>query len=152
VWRRRAAARSTATSAASGSSISDDIAFLQRESYEELADAIEAAGLTDMSFSCETRADLVMKNPDTFKRWKEIGLHMVFLGIEKMDDDGLDSVRKRTKGGALTNLAAIEYLEECGISPLASLIADPGWDDEDFDRLEETVKRASTSGSRGCTG
>ncbi len=118
----------------------DDIAFLQRESYEELADAIEAAGLTDMSFSCETRADLVMKYPDTFKRWKEIGLHMVFLGIEKMDDDGLDSVRKRTKGGALTNLAAIEYLEDCGISPLASLIADPGWDDEDFDRLEETVK------------
>jgi radical SAM superfamily enzyme YgiQ (UPF0313 family) len=118
----------------------DDIAFLQRESYEELADAIEAAGLTDMSFSCETRADLVMKYPETFKRWKEIGLHMVFLGIEKMDDDGLDSVRKRTKGGALTNLAAIEYLEDCEISPLASLIADPGWDDEDFDRLEETVK------------
>jgi radical SAM superfamily enzyme YgiQ (UPF0313 family) len=120
--------------------ITDDIAFLQSESYDELADAIEAAGLTDMSFSCETRADLVMKYPDTFKRWKEIGLHMVFLGIEKMDDDGLDSVRKRTKGGALTNLAAIEHLEECGISPLASLIADPDWDDEDFDRLEETVK------------
>ena len=65
---------------------------------------------------------------------------MVFLGIEKMDDDGLASVRKRTKGGALTNLAAIEHLEKCGISPLASLIADPDWDDEDFDRLEETVK------------
>jgi radical SAM superfamily enzyme YgiQ (UPF0313 family) len=65
----------------------------------------------------------------------------VFLGIEKVDDEGLDSVRKRTKGGANTNVEAIEILRRCGITPMTSLITDPAWTEEDFDRLEEFVRR-----------
>lgn len=117
----------------------DDIAFLQRESYEELGEGIRRAGL-ELTYACETRADLVVKYGDLFKQWKDLGMHLVFLGIEKMDDDGLDAVRKRLKGGSQTNLEAIQILQDYGISPLTSLIADPGWGDEEFDRLEKTVK------------
>ncbi|MGH7574147.1 MAG: B12-binding domain-containing radical SAM protein [Longimicrobiales bacterium] len=117
----------------------DDIAFLQRDAYEELALEIRATGLK-MDFVCETRADLVVKYGDLFKLWKEIGLKTIFLGVEKVDDDGLDSVRKRTKGGADTNLKAIEILRACGITPMTSLITDPAWGEEDFDRLERFVK------------
>ncbi len=119
----------------------DDIAFLQRDAYEELAHRIRAAGLK-LLYSCETRADLVVKYRDLFKLWKEVGMKTIFLGIEKVDDNGLDAVRKRTKGGAATNLEAIEILRETGITPMTSLITDPAWGEEDFDRLEEFVRLA----------
>jgi radical SAM superfamily enzyme YgiQ (UPF0313 family) len=117
----------------------DDIAFLQHDAYEELALRIREAGLTHL-YSCETRADLVVRYRDLFRLWKEVGLKTVFLGIEKVDDDGLDSIRKRTKGGAATNLEAIEILRSHGITPMTSLITDPAWGEEDFDRLEEFVE------------
>lgn len=117
----------------------DDIAFLQYDAYEELGERIEAAGL-DLQYSCETRADLVVKYRDLFKLWKRIGMNTIFLGIEKVDDRGLDAVRKRTKGGATTNVEAIEILRREGITPMTSLITDPSWGEEDFDRLEEFVR------------
>jgi radical SAM superfamily enzyme YgiQ (UPF0313 family) len=119
----------------------DDIAFLQHDAYEELAHQIRAAGLK-LLYSCETRSDLVVKYRDLFKLWKEIGMKTIFLGIEKVDDNGLDAVRKRTKGGAATNLEAIEILRQHGITPMTSLITDPAWGEEDFDRLEEFVRLA----------
>jgi len=114
----------------------DDIAFLQHDAYEELGLRIKEAGLKHL-YSCETRADLVVRYRDLFGLWKEVGLKTVFLGIEKVDDGGLDSIRKRTKGGAATNLEAIEILRSHGITPMTSLITDPAWGEEDFDRLEE---------------
>lgn len=117
----------------------DDIAFLHHDAYEELAYQIRAAGLKIL-YSCETRADLVVKYRDLFKLWREIGLKTVFLGIEKVDDGGLESVRKRTKGGATTNLEAIDILRSHHITPMTSLITDPAWGERDFDRLEEFVR------------
>lgn len=114
----------------------DDIAFLQHDAYEELAYRIRDAGIKHM-YSCETRADLIVRYRDLFALWREVGLKTVFLGIEKVDDSGLASVRKRTKGGAATNLEAIEILRSHNITPMTSLITDPAWDEADFDRLEE---------------
>ena len=119
----------------------DDIAFLQREAYEELAHRIRAAGLR-LLYSCETRADLVVKYRELFELWKDVGMKTIFLGIEKVDDKGLEAVRKRTKGGAATNLEAIEILRRAGITPMTSLITDPAWGEDDFDRLEEFIHLA----------
>jgi magnesium-protoporphyrin IX monomethyl ester (oxidative) cyclase len=119
----------------------DDIAFLQHDAYEEMAHQIRAAGI-HLLYSCETRADLVVRYRDLFGLWKQIGMKTIFLGIEKVDDSGLDAVRKRTKGGAATNLEAIDILRQQGITPMTSLITDPAWGEEDFDRLEEFVRLA----------
>ncbi len=117
----------------------DDIAFLQRDAYERLGERIRASGL-ELHYSCETRADLVVKYDELFELWKSIGMDTIFLGIEKIDDQGLDAVRKRTKGGANTNVEAIEILRRRGITPMTSMITDPTWDEEDFDRLEAFVR------------
>jgi radical SAM superfamily enzyme YgiQ (UPF0313 family) len=119
----------------------DDIAFLQHDAYEELGLRIKEAGLKHL-YSCETRADLVVRYRDLFGLWREAGLKTVFLGIEKVDDSGLESIRKRTKGGSATNLEAIEILKSHHITPMTSLITDPAWGEEDFDRLEEFLKLA----------
>ena len=119
----------------------DDIAFLQHDAYERLGNAIKDADL-GLEFIAETRADLVVKYRDLFPLWSEIGLRTMFLGIERVDDAGLEAVRKRTKGGVGANIEAIEILRQAGIKPMTSLITDPSWDEEDFDRLEAFVRTA----------
>lgn len=111
----------------------DDIAFIHRPSYEELGHLIRAAGIT-RHFSAETRADLVVKYQDMFDLWKSVGMRTIFLGIEKIDDAGLESVRKRTDHEK--NALAIRILQDKGIRPMTSMIVDPQWSEEDFDRLE----------------
>jgi radical SAM superfamily enzyme YgiQ (UPF0313 family) len=120
--------------------ITDDIAFLDRDIYRELAERLEASGMRKM-YSCETRSDLLVRHRDLLPRWRAVGLDTVFLGIEKIDDAGLASVRKRTKGGSGTNVEAIRILRGEGITPMTMFITDPGWGEEDFDRLEEFVSR-----------
>jgi radical SAM superfamily enzyme YgiQ (UPF0313 family) len=116
--------------------ISDDLAFFDHGVYRELGDRLYASGIRKM-YSCETRSDLVVRHRDLFARWRAIGLDTVFLGIEKIDDLGLGSVRKRTK--ASTNVEAIRILRSEGIVPMTNFIADPAWGEEEFDRLEEFV-------------
>jgi magnesium-protoporphyrin IX monomethyl ester (oxidative) cyclase len=118
----------------------DDIAFLNHDSYRELGERIEAEGLRK-TYACETRSDLVVRYRDLFARWSRIGLRTIFLGIERIDDAGLEAVRKRTKGGSNTNVEAIRILREEGIMPMTTFITDPAWGEEDFDRLEEFIER-----------
>jgi radical SAM superfamily enzyme YgiQ (UPF0313 family) len=118
--------------------ITDDIAFLNHDSYRELGERLKAAGIKK-KFSCETRSDLVVKYRDLFATWKEVGLNTIFLGVEKVDDDGLASLRKRTRGGCNTNVDAIHALQDVGITPMTTFITDPAWGERDFDRLEAFI-------------
>lgn len=117
----------------------DDIAFLNHESYKELGERILASGIKK-SFSCETRCDLIIKYRDLFAMWRKAGLSAVFLGVEKIDDEGLAAIRKRTKGGTSTNVEAIRTLQDVGITPLTIFITDPQWGEDDFDRLEAFIE------------
>ncbi len=120
--------------------ITDDLAFLDYDTYRELGERIEACGIRKM-YSCETRSDLIVRHRDLLPRWRAVGMDTIFLGIEKIDDAGLAAVRKRTKGGSSTNVEAIRILRGEGIQPMTMFITDPAWGEEDFDRLEEFVSR-----------
>src|SRR5207247_1960639 len=91
--------------------------FRPRPFTRELGERIEAEGLRK-TYACETRCDLVVRYRDLFARWSRAGLRTIFLGIERIDDAGLDAVRKRTKGGSSTNVQAIHILREEGITPM----------------------------------
>ena len=146
-YRRRAAKRSPASIVREleGMSedyvfITDDLAFLDGDAYRDLGERIAASGIRK-DYSCETRSDLVVRHRELLAGWKAVGLGTVFLGIEKIDDAGLEAVRKRIKGGADTNVEAIRILRGEGITPMTMFITDPAWGEEDFDRLEEFVDR-----------
>ena len=114
----------------------DDIAFLERDSYRELGERIRAEGIRK-SFAADTRTDLVVRYRDLFDLWREGGLQTVFLGVEMVTEEGLRSVRKRNK--TQNNLLAIEILRDKGITPMTSMIVDPQWEEADFDRLAEWI-------------
>jgi hopanoid C-3 methylase HpnR len=114
--------------------LTDDIAFINRKESEELALLLKQNGIKKQ-YTCETRADLIVRNKDLLKLWREVGLKTVFVGIEKIDDEGLKSVNKRTK--ATTNDKALEVLTSIGIRPIATFIVDPMFTEDDFNRLKE---------------
>jgi hopanoid C-3 methylase len=116
--------------------ITDDIAFLNHDAYREMGERIKAAGIWKR-FSCETRSDLVIRHRDILEKWRDVGLNTIFLGVEKIDDEGLAAIRKRTKGGAGTNVEAIRTLRDVGITPMTIFITDAAWGEDDFERLEE---------------
>jgi radical SAM superfamily enzyme YgiQ (UPF0313 family) len=88
-------------------------------------------------FTCETRADVVVRHKDVIKLWKEVGLEFIFLGLEKIDDEGLKSVKKHTKAGM--NEKALDIVNSLGIRPMATFIVDPGWGEEEFEKLKRYV-------------
>ena len=43
----------------------------------------------------ETRGDVLFRNKEVFKFWRQLGMEYLFLGIEAIDEEGLKKFRKR---------------------------------------------------------
>ena len=64
--------------------IVDDVAFIQAEHGNAIADAIERRGIKKRYY-LETRGDVLLRNKELFRRWKTLGLEYMFLGLEAID-------------------------------------------------------------------
>jgi len=129
-----AAADELASIAEPGIFIVDDVAFVHPEHGMAIADAIARRGLKKRYY-LETRCDVLLRNKDVFRRWRELGLEYMFLGLEALDEEGLKVFRKRAM--ADSNREALEFARSLGITVAINLIADPAWDRARF----ETVRR-----------
>ena len=124
--------------------ITDDIFWMNVRRGEEMARQIKAAGIRKY-FTVQTRTDIICKFPHLIEMWKECGDLAIFLGVEAVTNEGLQSVNK--KNSADNNLRAIEILKEMGVGFTSNFIVDPAWDREDFARLREWIARHGTYNS-----
>jgi hopanoid C-3 methylase HpnR len=109
--------------------IVDDVAFIQDKLGLEIGEAIARKGIKK-EYYLETRGDVLLRNKDVFKLWKQIGMQYMFLGVEAIDEEGLQKYRKRINLGK--NYEALEFARSLGISVAINIIADPDWDKERF--------------------
>ncbi len=86
----------------------------------------------------QTRTDVVARNPALMEAWADIGLRGVFLGLEKVTQDELDSVGK--KNSLENNERALELLKSLDVSAVTSFIMDTGAERKDFALLRDYVK------------
>ena len=114
--------------------IVDDVAFIRERHGLAIADAIARAGIRK-KYYLETRGDVLLRNREVFRRWKEIGLDYMFLGIEALDDEGL--VRYRKRASLSSNFAALDFARSLGINVAVNIIADPDWDEARFDAVRQ---------------
>lgn len=114
--------------------IVDDVAFIQERHGLEIAAAIARAGIRK-KYYLETRGDVLLRNREVFRRWKELGLDYMFLGIEALDEDGLRRYRKRASLSG--NFEALEFARSLGINVAVNIIADPDWDEDRFDIVRQ---------------
>jgi hopanoid C-3 methylase HpnR len=114
--------------------IVDDVAFLQERHAMAIGEAIARSGIKK-HYYLETRGDVLLRHKDVFRFWKKLGLEYMFLGIEAIDEEGLQKFRKRATLGS--NFEALEFARSLGIYVLINLIADPEWDRERFRIIRE---------------
>src|SRR6266403_2031142 len=114
--------------------IVDDVAFVQQRHGMEIAEAIIRAGIRK-KYYLETRGDVLLRNKEVFRFWKKLGLEYMFIGIEAIDEEGLQKLRKRATLGS--SFEALEFARSLGIYVLINLIADPEWDRERFRIVRE---------------
>lgn len=117
--------------------ITDDIFWLDPSRDREIAERIRSAGIRK-SFCVQARTDTVARQAELIKFWRELGDLTIFLGLETIDDAGLDSLNKRN--AAANNRLAVEILRDLGISFTANFIVDPNWRREDFAALKDWLE------------
>ncbi len=109
--------------------IVDDVAFIRPEHGDAIAAELERRRVRKRYY-LETRADVLLRNPDVFERWARLGLCYMFLGMEAIDARGLELFRKRVSPDQ--NFHALEAARKLGIDVAINLIVDPAWDHEQF--------------------
>lgn len=114
--------------------IVDDVAFIKSDHGEAIAHEVERRSIRKRYY-LETRADVLLRNPDVFDRWRRLGLTYMFLGIEALDEAGLELYRKRVSPEA--NVRALELARRLGITVAINLIVDPQWDEKQFQLVRE---------------
>jgi len=114
----------------------DDLFFLDAERSESLALEIRKAKIKKY-YTCQARADWVVKNRGAVRLWKEAGLKRIFIGLESASDHGL---KRHKKGyGSNVNEEALYFLEEVGVSVNGQFIVEPDFTLMDFKALMDYV-------------
>jgi hypothetical protein len=82
----------------------------------------EAIARSDIKkqYYLETRGDVLLRHKEVFRFWKKLGLEYMFLGIEAIDEEGLQKLRKRATLDS--NFEALEFARSLGIYVLINLI------------------------------
>ncbi|MBU3093577.1 B12-binding domain-containing radical SAM protein [Clostridium sp. CF011] len=91
------------------------------------------------NYMAYVRVNTVVKHIDLLREWKQIGLKRVFIGIETVTDNRLDSFNKATSSSMNEN--AVNLLHDAGIEIMSSFIIDFDFDENDFRVLGEWVKK-----------
>lgn len=116
--------------------VTDDIFWMNVRRGEELAKAIQAAGIRKY-FTVQTRTDIICKFPHLIELWKGCGSLAIFLGLEAVTDEGLRLVNK--KNSAANNERALGILKDLGVGYTPNFIVDPAWERADFERLKAWI-------------
>ncbi|MEV7010263.1 hopanoid C-3 methylase HpnR [Streptosporangium sp. NPDC051022] len=129
-----AAAEEVASLREPGVFIVDDVAFIRPEHGDAIAAELEKRKV-EKEYYLETRADVLLRHPEVFRRWRRLGLNYMFLGMEALDEEGLDLYRKRTNPDQ--NIKALELARKMGLTVAINLIVDPAWDAKRFQLVRQ---------------
>jgi hopanoid C-3 methylase HpnR len=129
-----AAAEEVASVREPGLFIVDDVAFIRPEHGDAIAAELERRRVRK-EYYLETRADVLLRHTEVFERWRRLGLNYMFLGMEALDEEGLDHFRKRVNPD--DNMRALETARRIGLTVAINLIVDPQWDEKQFRLVRE---------------
>ncbi len=115
----------------------DDEMFINMKRVARIAGILKERNIRKKYISW-ARSDTIVRHPEVFRLWKEVGLDVVYVGLESMNEEQLDRYNKKTSFE--TNQEAVRILKEIGITLHAAFIVDPDYTKEDFRRLEKDIQ------------
>lgn len=115
----------------------DDESMCDIRRMEVLADRVRDAGI-QKKFFLYARADTIVRHPELFRKWRDIGLTQVFVGMESFSNQRLDGLHKDITTDEQRQ--AVKILDELGILLYANFIVDPAFSREDFRELVRYIR------------
>ena len=115
----------------------DDESMCDTRRMARLADLIREAGIRKKYF-LYARVDTIVRHPDLFRKWAEVGLVQVFVGMEDFSETRLAAMNKGISTADQERAARI--LEELGIIMYASFMIDPEYSRDDFRSLKAYIR------------
>jgi radical SAM superfamily enzyme YgiQ (UPF0313 family) len=116
--------------------IVDDIFLIQPARLKALAGLLRERGIRK-KFLVYARSDFISDNEEIIAEWAGLGLQAVFIGLEAATDPELDSMDKRATVDH--NRRAIALLRKHRIDVYGSLIVQPDYTEEDFERMKRFI-------------
>jgi len=120
----------------------DDEAFIHRQRMTELADAIRAAGLRKRYFSY-CRIDTLLRDRRLMRKWREIGLERLFIGIEATSAKSLVEYNKRLQISQIED--GLASARDLGIEVFAGFIINTSFTPPDFKQLVRFIQHNRVS-------
>ena len=118
--------------------IVDDDFLVGRERILKFCDLLEQRGI-EKKYLIYGRADYVAANEDVIKRFKEVGLRAVIVGLESCDSKQLDDYNKRTN--VEINEKAVGILKKYDVECYGTFILGLDWTKADFNALHKWIKK-----------
>jgi radical SAM superfamily enzyme YgiQ (UPF0313 family) len=119
--------------------IVDDIFLINPTRLARLAERLRQEGIKK-NYLVYARADFIAANETIVAEWAELGLKAVFVGIDAITDLQLDQMNKETTVDQ--NIEAIRVLQRHGIDTYGSLIPQPDYTVEDWERLRAFIRES----------
>jgi radical SAM superfamily enzyme YgiQ (UPF0313 family) len=103
-----------------------------------LCQKIEESGI-QKGYVADVRSDTVVRHPDLFRAWKDVGLRTAIIGFEEIDDGKLKVMEKANT--TAINTEAIQILHEIGITIIGDFIVSPDYDELQFQALRDYLEK-----------
>lgn len=117
--------------------IVDDIFLIQPKRLARIATLLRERDVRK-KYIVYARADFIAEHEDIIAEWAGLGLCAVFIGLEAVTNAELDSMEKRSTVDY--NRRAIAVLRRHGIDTYGSLITQPDYLPEDWERLWQFIQ------------
>ncbi len=120
--------------------IVDDNFTANMKQVEEICDQIIAEGIK-LDLTCQSRIDVITKNPNVIKKMAKAGFWLFFLGIESFNQKSLKNIQKKIQFRDIVE--AIKILHDNNILIIGSLLVGSKLDEDekDIDSMIKIVKK-----------
>ncbi len=118
--------------------IVDDEPFLNKPRMLNLAEELRLAVVQKQYFAY-CRVDSLLRQRDVLRKWRDIGLVRLFLGIEAIDTDELLEYNKRISVSQIEE--ALSVAKDLDIKLFSQFIISPHYTQQDFHRVIRFIER-----------
>ena len=115
----------------------DDESMCDWQRMDKLADLISKSGIKK-KYYLYARVDTIVKHPNLFAKWKDIGLAEVFIGFESFTNQQLNDLKKNIT--IEQQYKAAKILNDLKIGVAGSFMVDPSYTRKDFRELTAHIR------------
>jgi radical SAM superfamily enzyme YgiQ (UPF0313 family) len=114
----------------------DDEMFINAKRAEAIANLLLEKGIRKRYISW-ARSDTICRQVDLLRLWKRVGLDVLYVGMESMEEANLQNYKKGYDPD--TNRRAVAILRKLDIILHAALMVNPDFEADDFIKVRNTI-------------